>query len=209
MKLLTLLNKEEIHLTKNKKIIRAEEFSQLLEASEIVKLTEENAKTYVKEYKKKCQKVRAKAKEEGYQEGLTELNRQILSLENKVKHVRQEMMKSILPLAMKAAKRIVGRELELKPDSIVDIVLQGIKPVKEAQRIKIFVAKDDLKHLEEKKPEIKQQLEHAEMFAIEEREDLAQGDCIIETEGGIINATLENQWRALEAAFETYLKQNP
>ena len=36
---------------------------------------------------------------------------------------------------------------------------------------------------------------------------LLLGVCIIETEAGIINASLENQWRALESAFEAFMKQ--
>ena len=33
------------------------------------------------------------------------------------------------------------------------------------------------------------------------------GGCIIETEAGIINAQLENQWRSLENAFESFMKK--
>ena len=33
------------------------------------------------------------------------------------------------------------------------------------------------------------------------------GGCLIETEAGIINAQLENQWRSLEAAFKAYTEK--
>ena len=121
--------------------------------------------------------------------------------------MEHELQKTILPLALKAAKKIVGRELELKPETIVDIVRQTLKPVTQHHNIKIFVAKQDKEALEKEKKELRNILEHVQTFIIEEREDITPGGCIIETEAGIINASLENQWRALESAFETFMKQ--
>ena len=121
--------------------------------------------------------------------------------------MEHELQKTILPLALKAAKKIVGRELEIKPETIVDIVRQTLKPVTQHHNIKIFVAKQDKEALEKEKKELRNILEHVQTFIIEEREDITPGGCIIETEAGIINASLENQWRALESAFETFMKQ--
>ena len=73
--------------------------------------------------------------------------------------------------------------------------------------IKIFVAKEDKEVLEKKKTELRAILEQVQTFIIEEKEDITPGGCIIETEAGIINASLENQWRALESAFEAFMKK--
>jgi type III secretion protein L len=62
--------------------------------------------------------------------------------------------------------------------------------------------------LEANKPRIKEILEHIQTLSIKERHDITPGGCIIETETGIINASVENQWRALESAFERYMKQS-
>lgn len=49
-------------------------------------------------------------------------------------------------------------------------------------------------------------MDQVESFTILDRADITPGGCIIETESGIINASFENQWRALEMAFERYMK---
>ena len=49
-------------------------------------------------------------------------------------------------------------------------------------------------------------LKSLESFVIRERAGIQPGGCVIETEGGIINARLENQWRTLEKAFDTLSK---
>jgi type III secretion protein L len=59
--------------------------------------------------------------------------------------------------------------------------------------------------LEQEKQEIKKIFEHLQSLSIQERDDVEPGGCIIETEAGIINAQLENQWRALESAFASFM----
>lgn len=116
------------------------------------------------------------------------------------------MNKLILPLALKAAKKIVAKELETKPETIVDIVLQALAPALQNHRITIWVSKADKEILETEKTRIKEKLEQVESLSIKERDDVAQGGCVIETESGIINASIDNQWRAIESAFDKYLK---
>lgn len=73
-------------------------------------------------------------------------------------------------------------------------------------RITIWVNKADKEALEKEKPALKEKLEQVDSLLIKDRDDVACGGCIIETESGIINASVDNQWRALEAAFERFLK---
>ena len=124
-----------------------------------------------------------------------------------MKQIEHDLQNLVLPLALKAAKKIVGTELQSHPETIVEIVRQNLKAVTQAHHIKIYVNRKDYEFLEKKKKEIKKILDHVQTFTVEEREDVSSGGCIIETEAGIINASLENQWRALEAAFEAFMKK--
>jgi len=115
--------------------------------------------------------------------------------------------KLIVDLALKAAKKIVGIELEQKPDTIIDIVSNTLKPVAQHEKITIFVHPQDIKILEENRPKLKAILEMAKSLSIEENADIKRGGCVVETEAGIINAELEHQWLALETAFKNLMKQ--
>jgi len=205
-KYFSLIFSGEIHRAEEDKVLPEEEYSVLLDAQEVLAKAKEDVKTYLKLNKEECQKVLKKAEESGFNQGLTEFNKQILLYEQKMKVMEHDLQKMILPLALKAAKKIVGRELETTPDTIVDIVRQTLKPVTQNHHIKIYVNKKDLELLEKKKSELKKSLDQVQTFSIEEREDVSPGGCIIETEAGIINASLENQWRALESAFEAFMK---
>ncbi len=202
----TLLKKGSIHTGKDK-IIRKKDFSQIVSAKQVLDLAKKEAKELHAETVVECEKLRTEAQEAGFQEGLERVYQHLLSFEEKIKILRHEMQKAVLPLVLKATKRIIGEELELHPDTIVSIVLQAIKSVLSCKVVKLYVNKDDLEILEEHKERLKDAFEHLESFHIEERSDIPRGSTIIETERGILNATLENQYRALERAFETFTKK--
>jgi len=198
--------KEEIHPEPGNKIVPKDEFSKLIEANEIVKKAKEDAKIYIQKVKEECVGIKEEAKKEGFDEGLQSLNEHILKLDKTKNEIAKKYEEKMLALALKAAKKIVSEELKLNKKAIVNIIKNALKPVSQHARVKIFVNKQDLEALEKEKQKIKEILQVADTFTIEERNDIEPGGCIIETEKGIINAQLENQFRALEAAFKAFEK---
>jgi type III secretion protein L len=205
-RLFSFIRDGEVHPASDKKVIPLDDFTTLMEASEILERAKADAEAFRAATEEECKDLREQAKQEGFQEGLAQLNDQIMGLDQEKKRLRHEMNKLILPLALKAAKKVVAKELETKPETIVDIVLQALSPVLQNHRITIYVNKTDKDILEADKARIRDKLEQIESLSIKERDDVAPGGCIIETESGIINATIESQWRAIEAAFDRYLK---
>jgi type III secretion protein L len=205
-KFFSLLSKKEVTIKAGKKIIPEGEFTLLKKANEILKEVKKEALEYKKEVTKECELLKESAYKTGFDEALLEMNKHILHLSHEIKNFAEEMKKMILPISLKAAKKILKEELRLHPDRILDIITQSLKPVMQHKQIKLYVNKEDLDILEKNKNKIKKILEQVEIFSIEERDDIEKGGCIIETEAGIINAQLENLWRTLELAFESYLK---
>ncbi len=206
MKFFSLIYQGEIHPERQEKIIPAEDFSTLMQASEILERAKEDVKHYKKKIEEECEELKEKAKEEGFDEGLQQFNEHLIHFDKQLRVLRMDLQKQILPLALKAAKKIVGEQLDLNPETIVEIVIQTLAPVTQNHRFTIYVNKVDKEILEAHKPKIKSILEQVQVLTIQERSDIAPGGCIIETESGIINASIENQWRALEHAFEKYMR---
>lgn len=203
-KFFSLHNAKEIHLAPNTKILPASEFSSLHSAQEIVEIAQKDAEEYQQKITQESEKIKEEAFQQGFQEGLDSLNKHILTLDHELQALRHDIQKKILPLAISAARKILGEELKLHPDRIVDIILNSLKPVTQHRKIVIYVNRADLAIIEENRPRIRKIFEHLENLSIQEREDIEMGGCMIETEAGIINAQLENQWRALETAFESF-----
>jgi type III secretion protein L len=205
MKFFSLFSKNEVRIAPGKKAIPAAEFSTLLDGHEILERVKHEAENFRQETAIEAEKIKEQAFQEGFQEGLISLNKHLLSLDRELKQIREEIQKKILPLSLKAARKIIGEELKIHPDRIVEITLTSLKPVTQHRKIIIYVNKADLDMIEANRPKIKQIFEHLDSLSIQERGDIEPGGCIIETEAGIINAQLENQWRALESAFESFM----
>ncbi len=206
MKFFSLVYQGDLHTAEGKKVLPAEDFSTLMQASEVLEKVREEARAFRQELKKEAASRKEQASQEGFQSGLEQFNDRLMWFDQELKRIRIEMQQQILPLALKAAKKIVAKELETHPETIVDIVIKVLTPVTQSRQITILVNRQDREALEAARPKLREMLEQVESFTILERTDISPGGCVIETEGGIINATIENQWRALEAAFDRYTK---
>lgn len=206
MELLALFDSKSVRFTRRRKIIRAKEFSTLMEANTLLEEAKKQALEYRKEVALECEKLKEQATHDGFDIGLKKWNKQLASLEKQLEIIRQDMESAIVSLAMTAAKKIIGRELELAPQTVVDVVSTALKPVTQHKKIKIYVHRDDLDYLEKERPRIKKLFENLQSLSILVRDDVSRGGCIIETEAGIINAKLEKQWEALEEAFKGLIK---
>lgn len=205
MKFFSLINAHAKSLTSSKqKIIPRDSFSKLLDIEAML----HEAKKDIEDLKQKTETERLaalqEAKLEGEKQGLAKFSEQLLYFDREIKAIRHEMSKQIMPLALKAAKKIVAGQLSLSPDTIVDIVMQSLAPITENRHIILYVNREDKQHLEKAKDKLLKLLPQIESFSIQESKDITQGGCRIWTETGFLNVELENQWKALEKAFEKF-----
>lgn len=205
-KFFSLIDEKTVRLAPKTKIIPKEEVDHLVSGIELLETVKEDALQYRQTVAEECEKLKEISQAEGYEEGFKTWLEHIAKLEEEIVKVRKEFEKVLIPIALGAAKKIVGREIELNEATIVDIVANALKPVASHKKITVYVNKQDWAVLEKNKAELKKLFEVLEAFVIRERQDIQPGGCIIETEGGIINAQLENQWRTLEKAFDKLVK---
>jgi len=190
------------------KIIPGEAFSRLMDASEVLEHIKQEAEQYRLEVSRDAEQIKEHAFKEGYEAGFKKWAEHLVKLEEEIHLVHKELQQLVIPVALKAAKKIVSKEIELSPDSIVDIVAAQLKSVATHKKITIYVNKADLEAIERNKNRLRDLFEALESLSIRAREDIAPGGCSIETEIGIINAQLEHRWSVLEKAFDN-LKLNP
>jgi type III secretion protein L len=147
-----------------------------------------------------------KKKEEAYLEALTIFNQHVFALDAELKTLKTNLLKQVLPLALNAAKKIVGSELKTHPETIIAIIQKELKACASCRKVKILVSKEDKALADEHRADLRSKLDQIETFAIEDSEDISPGSCMILTEAGNINASLDMQWKALEEAFKRYMK---
>jgi type III secretion protein L len=191
----------------DEKIISSKTFQTFSKLTQLVTDTEAELATLKQTFIEQEQASLEKKQQEAYLEALTIFNQHVFALDAEVKTLRTHLMKQILPLALTAAKKIVGEQLSLHPETIVGMIQKQLLQCSSCRRVKLLVCKEDKTVLDENRSYLKQKLDQLESFAIEEDPNITPGSCIIQTEAGNINASLELQWQALEGAFARYMNQ--
>jgi len=208
-KFFTLIYGERIQAAPKEKIIPAGDLSLLQNASEVLAHIKADAEKYRLQIAKESEILKENSFKEGYDEGYKQWAELLVSFEKQLEALHKEMQQVIIPVALKAAKKIVGRELELSENAIVDIVATNLKAVTQHKKITIYVNKKELDLIEKNKQRLRDLFENLESLSIRPRDDIAPGGCIIETEIGIINAQMDHRWKVLEKAFESLMKSAP
>lgn len=208
MKFFSLISKDD-EVSPNTRVLAPEAFSALLDAQELLEATKKDCEAYRQEVEEECEKLRQEAKDKGFEEGSQAWSEQLANLSKEGKDLKEQMREAIVPLAIASIKKIIGKELETRPETIVSIITESLKKLTQSKQILIQVNPSDVPVIEQSRPELKKIVEYAETFIIAPKEEVAPGGCVIETESGIINAQLDVQLAALEKAFSSVLKQKP
>lgn len=111
----------------------------------------------------------------------------------------------LVQLALAVARKIVGRDVSLGPDVVTRIIREALTRVEHAGRITIKLNPADLELLADIKPQLLSGLPEAGRAAFEPDEGIARGGCLIETDGGEVDARIERQFQVVEEAFRAEL----
>ncbi len=206
-KIFTLISGETIHIAPTGRVIRAEDYSQALSAAELMDKVHADIEAYKAQVAAECEALKEEAQRQGFEEGFAAWTSKVAEMERQTQQVSRANEKMILPIALQAAKKIVGQELELSQTAIASIVATKLRAVSQHKRIVVYVNPKEYEKVDKQRPQLRELFERLETFAIRPREDVRPGGCVIETEAGIINAQLDNQWEIIEQAFQSVLEK--
>lgn len=201
-KFFSMIDGRSVAIAPGTKRLSADAFSTLLSCTELLSAAKKDAEEYRKQVTAECEELKAHAESEGFQAGFDQWTQTVSYLEGEIAKVQKELQKVVMPVAIKAAKKIVAAELKVNPEVVLDIVASTLKSIAQHKRIVLYVSKKDFDLLERSKSKLKPIFEELESLSIRDRDDIEPGGCVIETEVGIVNARLEDRWRTLEAALE-------
>jgi flagellar assembly protein FliH len=100
-------------------------------------------------------------------------------------------------LARDVAERIIADELQLRPDAIMGIVREALNRVANSTHARVRVNPFDLPALAERKEQLMQACNSVHEIEIVGDEQLSPGSTIIESDSGLVDATVESKLRML------------
>lgn len=104
-------------------------------------------------------------------------------------------------LVVEVAKRVIGDELAERPARVAHVVSEAIKKVKRARELVVVLNPADVGIVRAEAESIGARGGRPLPFEVEEDEALARGDCVVRSNLGDIDARIETQLLAFEAAL--------
>lgn len=193
-------------------------FEAKKKAEEITSQAKEKAEVILNQVKTQIAEIEEKAKEEAHQqgfdagkekgiksgeEGIKKVLSEIQNVLIEAKHKRQEIVQTnqemIVELAFMIAKKIIKAESITNKEAILKNLTAALKKIKDKEKIKVKINPVHLAELN--KEELLANASGREGITFEEDTNIEPGGCIIETNFGLIDATISSQLEVIQEAL--------
>ncbi len=188
-------------LVPSPKVLKREVYEASRDARDVVALAQEKAKQIIEEAEQGRDAIREQARQEGIAQGLAEWNRILARASQKADELSKAWEETMLRLSIRVAEKIVGEQLRLHPESIVEIVREVLKSIRPGKHLTIQVNQAEAQYARARIDRLKEALGTSSEIEIVAASNVAPGGCVIESELGIIDARLETQLKCLEDAL--------
>lgn len=178
-------------------VVNAEEFEAHTTAKQIIIDAQKKAEEIKAEALRFKEEVFAKAREEAKADVQARAAEELAKAKMQAGQIVADAEKDVLELALKIAAKIIGRDLERSPESLVEIVATSIEAARGAKAMVLRVHPEDGKLLREKRPRLMELIGRAVDIAIRDDSDVERGGCVIQTEFGTIDGQIRTQFEML------------
>jgi len=161
------------------------------------------------------------SKAEGYQDGYNRgiedsqvIGKQIideaLNIKSEWQQMRENLMRSaeaeMIELVVDAIEKVLDYKVETDMTLIETLIKQGIGRVTKSHLVSIRVSNEDYNHALSIKPMVIASSDKIEDIEIKRDPTLPNGSCIIDTDSGSIDSSVQTQMSQIKALFEDLLK---
>lgn len=112
--------------------------------------------------------------------------------------ILKETEEDILTIALAVARRILGQEIRLDPEILLNTIQKAIKKIGQTEKISIRLHPDDFALLSQDADQVIHPLHNDILLKFEADIGLSLGDCIVEGEDRIVDARRQQQFNLLE-----------
>lgn len=179
---------------------------------------EQRQQDWEKEKQSLIELTKKQAYEDGYEEGKKKaLNdyenmiakaSDIIELSNKDYEQKVEQSEeTILQLGIKAAEKILHKELEENPKNFTSIIKSVLEEVKQLEHVAIYVHPDQYQEVLEQKHELQYIMDHHANLSIYPKNNINTYQCYVESSFGRVDASIDSQLEELRLKLSILLEE--
>lgn len=159
--------------------------------------------------REEAQNIREAASKEGYQEGLEHAKADIQEVKNAItsflgakQAVFDYIAPDILEISVDIAQKIIKKELQQDPNVILDNILALLKSLsKDETKVTLRVNPTQVSLLKSETPNLLNEAGLDAKILVVPDETIMEGGCIVTTNNGVIDATIETQLAVISEAL--------
>jgi len=145
---------------------------------------------------------RQQAQEEGYKQGMDQGKTEWIEAVNQIYKKNEEQFLQLEPdlvrISFETATKLIELELQETPEIVVHIVSKALGAVRHQKEIYVRVHPEDYDQIIQHKNKLLDQLSRAHDIDIRPDNMIQRGGCLIESETGTIEATIQKQLKSIE-----------
>lgn len=182
------------------KVIKSADYAQFESARELWDKYQKNLKKNEKEIEVLKQQSIEAGLLQGAEEAKSRMASQILKSASSLMTQLSDVEKDLAAVVLSAVRKIIS---EFDDEELVfEAVKKGLQPVYKSQRVAIRVHPDAIPSLSKRMESLRHDIDFLEIMPDEK---LNATDCVIESDIGIVDASIEAQLQAIEAAVKSKL----
>ncbi len=199
-----LINKGDFVLQSDRRVVKAADVATVRSAAEIVAAAETQAAQIREDAKAAYEEERKKGYDKGIADGKTEIAMQKLDLVDSSVAFMENVEEKMSEIVMKALKSCVAEIGDR--EMVIQIVRKTMAAVIRTQRqVTLKVAPELVETVRARVSELTATFPTIETFDVVEDPRLKGSSCVLETEAGVADASVESQLAAIERSLKKHI----
>jgi len=199
-----LINKGDFVLQSDRRVVKAADVATVRSAAEIVAAAEAQAAQIREDAKAAYEEERKKGYDKGIADGKTEIAMQKLDLVDSSVAFMENVEEKMSEIVMKALKSCVAEIGDR--EMVIQIVRKTMAAVIRTQRqVTLKVAPELVETVRARVSELTATFPTIETFDVVEDPRLKGSSCVLETEAGVADASVESQLAAIERSLKKHI----
>ena len=202
-----LIEKQNFTLASDRRLVKAADVATAKSAAEIVADAEAEARRIREKAKAAFEEERTRGYETGLQDGKLEIAMQKLEQVDQSVAFMESVEGKMADIVMKALRSFVVEVGD--KEMVVNIVRKTMNAVIRTQRhVTLKVAPEMAQVVKDRVAALRKDYPTVESFDVVEDERLKGPACILETEAGVADASVESQFAAIERSLKRHLARD-
>lgn len=198
------LEKSGVSVVPTARILKREEHAFLLEGQRIVEAARHEADLIRQEAQQEYERKRQEGFQKGQEEGKAEISERIVETLGQSAAYFSKVEDAMVDMVVRSIRNVLG---EMNQREIVErVVHRALESTRNESHVTVRVSPSQAEWLKTRVNSILQSFPKVQFLNIQPDNRLPEDGCVLETEIGVVDATLETQLKAIEKALIRAMK---